>query len=167
MVQRVSRGWSKFGQQVSVHVVCAKRAHPPLWVGSAFRWRCSLTRNDRKRHGSITNGLHRRPSTLAGWVVGAGAAVSVDPNTPHTHPARDLTINKGVTATTTARFTAARNDLGCGEAWSRRRDGNPPVIRLGLGFTWRTSLTGIGSERQRWNTNGRDWRRLAVAGWAD
>jgi hypothetical protein len=40
--------------------------------------------------------------------------VWVDQNTPHTHPARDLTIKKGVTATTTGRFTASRNDLGAG-----------------------------------------------------
>ena len=41
-------------------------------------WRRSLTRNDWKRHGSITNGHHGRPSALAGGVVGAGTTMSVD-----------------------------------------------------------------------------------------
>ncbi len=37
-------------------------------------------------------------------------------------------------------------------------------VLAGLGFTWRRELTGIGGERQRGITGGRDWRRLALGG---
>src|SRR5712691_2190511 len=71
--------------------------------GAMLTWRGSLTRNDCKRHGSITIGQHGRPSALAGGVVGAVSFMEVVSSGACTQPYLELAIRQGLTATKVGR----------------------------------------------------------------
>src|SRR5712692_10322555 len=82
----------------------------------------------------------------------------------HTHPPRTVEFRPGRAPRSygdeNGSFHGGVKRLGVRGGSERAAGWEPASVLAGLGFTWRGSLAGIGCERQRWITNGRDWRRL-------